>query len=147
MLPPLSSIVPSPWPASRKAQQLAARPWLPCPWAGLSEPANDRARPQAGRSRGVASAALEHPSGSAARSLDSPPPWSRHRRSPPPRTWPAPPVPSPPPPVAPAASRTAASSTRPLWRARAAVRRPSAAGEWPGPAGPSRARPRPWVPV
>ena len=39
MPPPLSSIVPSPWPASRKAQQLAARPWSPCPWAGLSEPA------------------------------------------------------------------------------------------------------------
>ena len=39
MPPHLSSIVPSPWPASRKAQQLAARPWSPCPWAGLSEPA------------------------------------------------------------------------------------------------------------
>ena len=75
MLPPLSSIVPSPWPASRKAQQLAARPWSPCPWAGLSEPANDRARPQADRSRGVASAALEHLSGSAAQSLDSPRLW------------------------------------------------------------------------
>ena len=39
MPPPLSSIVPSPWPASRKAQQLAARPWSLYPWAGPSEPA------------------------------------------------------------------------------------------------------------
>ena len=49
--------------------------------------------------------------------------------------------------VAPAASRTAAPPTLPLWRPRAAERRPGVAGGWPGLVRPSRDRPAPPVPL